>query len=184
MITPETELEKRIIESQEFQIGSQHISIGTGHKEKVVGIHIEQILAFIERQPWAGYRRSLRTIGLLHDLGKVRVVRNEKGGIVGNSHSQHSEEIARLFTSEEEILYAIRIHDKYVHFMRSEQRGDLELGRFLKTYRQANLDLLIRFNYADSNNRERDSVKWFEDTCLKTGLRESRVYQQEPTVLM
>jgi hypothetical protein len=182
-IIPENDLERSILESQEFHTGSQYISIGKGHEEKIVGVHITQILDFIDRQPWEQYRDRLRLIGLLHDLGKVRVVRNEKGGIIGNSHSQHSEEIAQSFTSDQEVLYCIRIHDKYIHFMLAEKRAEFKPEKFLRTYQPANLDLLIRFNYADSNNRERDSIKWFEDACMRFGLRNRRLYEAEPTVL-
>ena len=86
-INAETNLERKILESHEFLSGSQYTSIGKGHKEKIVGIHIKQILNFIDFQPWEKYREKLRLIGLLHDLGKICVIRNEKGGIVGNSHS-------------------------------------------------------------------------------------------------
>ena len=67
--------------------------------------------------------------------------------------------------------------------MMSEKRDDFKPQKFLNIYQPINLDLLIRFNYADSNNRERDSVIWFEDKCINLGLRNFKIYQEEPTVL-
>jgi len=178
-ITPETRLEGKILESPEFIAGSQHVSIGEGHKEKIVGVHVKQILDYIDRQPWEQYRRKLRTIAFLHDLGKIRVIRNEKGGIVGNSHSQHSEEIARRFITDEDLLYIIRVHDRYASFFREHSAQRFRSDKFVKTYSVADLDVLTRFNYADSNNRDKFSVIWFEDKCLELGLKKDLVYQTE-----
>jgi len=122
-------------------------------------------------------------MAMLHDLGKVRVVRNKKGGIVGNSHSQHSEEIARQFISDEDMLYVIRIHDRYIHFMRDGEKRKFREDKFKRTYSPADLELLTRFNYADSNNRERNSIVWFEDTCQRLGLKDHKIYEEEPGVL-
>jgi hypothetical protein len=182
-IKPESGIEKRIIDSEEFKIASQYRLSGNGHKEKILGVHIYQVLDFIDQQPWDLYRGDLRTLALLHDLGKPRVVRNEKGGIEGNSHSQHSEEIARQFISNKDLLYCIRIHDKYIHFFKDDERGRFKEEKFVRTYSPADLELLTRFNYADSNNRERDSIVWFEDKCVKLGLKTSEIYKAEPAVL-
>lgn len=182
-ITAETELEERILESQEFQIGSQHVSIGKGHSEKIVGVHVKQILDFIDRQPWAKFRRQLRTMAFLHDLGKAITRRGEQGVIGTFGHSVYSEEIARRFIHEEDILYCIRVHDKYVHFFRAGQRGKFNREKFLSIYSPANLNLLTRFNYADSNNRDRSSVVWFEDRCVENNLITLPVYREEPSVL-
>lgn len=182
-IVAEDETERRILNSDEFLTGCKYVSHGAGHKEKEVGVHIKQILDFIDRQPWQRLRVQLRRLALLHDLGKVKVLRNEKGGIVGLSHSQHSEEIARQFIEDPEVLYCIRIHDKYFQFFRAAQAERFDRERFRNVYTPANLDMLIRFNYADSGNRERKPVIWFEDECYDMGLRSTRVYETEPSVL-
>lgn len=183
MIIPETDLELQIISSEEFKSGASYRSTGRTHPERSVEEHIEQILAFIDLQPWATSRERLRLMGLLHDLGKVQVVRDPNGRVVGPGHSLISEQIARKFTTDKDLLYDIGIHDKYIHFFRNAERKRFDPKKFIRVYTPADLDLLTRFNYADSNSRERDSVCWFEDRCVELNLKEDKIYRSEPNVL-
>ncbi|MAH42740.1 hypothetical protein CL614_03375 [archaeon] len=184
IITAETELEQSIIDSEVFQTGAAfNKSKGEGHPEKNTGEHITQILDFVDIMPWEDYRTDLRIIGLFHDLGKPDVVYSESGHIVGDPHSFISEQIARDFIDNEDILYAIRMHDRYFRFYKNNERGKFKQDKFLRTFQPANLPLLTRFNYADSNNRKKDSVVWFEDKSAELGLISEKVYEINPKVL-
>tara|TARA_Y100000310_G_scaffold325248_1_gene388457 strand:+ start:229 stop:807 length:579 start_codon:yes stop_codon:yes gene_type:complete len=176
-INPESELESRIINSEAFKIASAFSkSKGEGHPEKNMGVHMGQILEFIDVQNWEDYRTDLRLLGLLHDLGKPLTNYDENGNLVGSGHAVYSVEIAKKFVSDEDFLELIRIHDKYFHFSKDDGRGKFKQDKFLRMYGEVNLDLLTRFNYADSNNRENDSVKWFEDKLYELKLKNDKVY--------
>tara|TARA_Y100000310_G_C20648022_1_gene797749 strand:+ start:204 stop:830 length:627 start_codon:yes stop_codon:yes gene_type:complete len=182
-INSENNLEKEIINSEVFQKSLSFNSRGPGHPEKILGAHVGQILYFIDNQNWKNYRGDLRLMALLHDLGKPQVIRNDKGSVVGKGHSIISSEIAKNFIDDEKFIELIQIHDKYFHHFKNFQRDKFDNDKFTKTYFGKNLDTLIRFNYADGNNRERKSVQWFEDTCVNLGLCKNKLYVNEPNVL-
>ncbi len=182
-ITPENDLEKSILASEIFKIAARFGNQRKGHPEGMLGVHIQQILDYINLQNWQEFRPDLRVLAMLHDLGKPKVVYSEKGHVVGKGHSEYSEEIAREFISDERLLRLIRIHDKYFHFYSDESRGRFKEDKFRGIYQPLDLETLTRFNYADSNNREKDSIVWFEDTCYRLGLRDTRIYLMEPGVL-
>lgn len=179
LIIPESELEKVIVESPLFKTTSEFGNKRKSHPEGTIDVHIRQVLDFIDQQDWQTYRTDLRLLGLLHDLGKYRVVYNKKGYVVEKGHSAHSVDIAREFIADGMLLRMIEVHDKYFHFYNAEISGKFKQERFLKTYGELDLNTLIRFNYADSNNRENDSVKWFEDTCQRLELILTKVYETD-----
>ncbi|MBI2631978.1 HD domain-containing protein [Candidatus Pacearchaeota archaeon] len=181
---PETQQESSIITSDIFNLAVKSAGNRPGHLEKDLGEPIQQILAFINKQPWVNYRRDLRVLAFLHDLGKARTTYDESGSLVGKGHSTISQEIATEFTNDQRLLYLIRIHDKYFHFYRDDGKGKLNKSKFLKTYNNTDLETLTRFHYADSNNRERSSAQWFEDQCAILGLKKERLYEIEPEVLI
>lgn len=186
MITAENLVEKRIIESSAFTAALSHASCGIGHPEKNLKEHIEQILAYIDGQQWGAYRTDLRFLALTHDLGKGRVVRNAAGGIIGKPHAQLSEEIAKEqgFTNDDRLLTLIRIHDKYFGFYKdATSKGRFREEKFRSTFENIDLNTLIRFNYADSNSRNKSSVQWFEDRLVALGMRTEKIYEREPCIL-
>jgi len=178
-IVTENDLEKKITDSEVFRQGSRFISKGIGHPEKNVGVHIKQILNFIDKQKWGDYRRDLRLLALLHDLGKQRVEYSEKGHVIGKGHSLHSVDIAREFISDQMLQKIIGVHDKYIHFYKDSFRGKFKEPKFRKTYYNQDMGTLIRFNYADSNNRERDPIIWFEDTLNSLGMEKNKIYETD-----
>lgn len=185
MITPEDPVETHIVESAVFAEALQHQSRGPGHPEKDLKEHIEQILAFIDKQPWKTYRRDLRFLALTHDLGKYRVEYRPSGNIIGRPHAQISEEIARAFTRDERLLTLIRLHDKYFGFYKdATERARFKEEKFRRTFEGVDLDTLIRFNYADSNNRSKAPVQWFEDRCVELKMRAEKIYALTPGVLV
>ena len=182
--SPETGLELRIVSSKVFKECLDIMSFGKGHREKNLAEHISQILGYIDRQPqWIDYRGDLRLMALLHDLGKKRVKRDERGNVINKGHSAYSAEIANSFIDDPRLLYLISIHDKYFGFYKSHQRGKFREDKFLNVFGQADLETLRRFNYADSNNREKQSVMWFEDMALDRGLIPDLLYLKEPQIL-
>lgn len=178
-ITPESELELTIISSPVFLTSASFGNQRKGHPEGDIGLHIKQILDFINKQGWNAYRTNLRLLALLHDLGKPLVIYSPNGNVVGKGHSMHSVDIAKEFTSDERLLSLIGVHDKYYHFYRDDNVGRFKRDKFLRVYRDLDLNTLIRFNYADSNNREKDSVRWLEDKCQDFGLIDVKIYETD-----
>lgn len=183
-IHSETPKEKEILSSREFNLAANYGNKRKGHPEGTIGSHIEQILTFIDKLSNQERRNDLRLLAQLHDLGKYKVTRSENGHVIGKGHSLHSYDIATNFIPErQDLLDQIAVHDKYFHFYKDSLRGKNRDEKFIKTYSRLDLDTLIRFNYADSNNRERDSVMWFDDECVRKDLLSSQVYKLEPEVL-
>lgn len=182
-ISGETDLERNILQSDVFEIAASFGHARKGHEEAEVGIHIKQILDFIDKKDWQKYRSDLRLLALLHDLGKYRVEYSEKGHVIGKGHSQHSLEISRELLSDERLLGIIGIHDKYIQFYKASESGKFKPAKFITTYSGIDLETMTRFNYADSNNREKNSVVWFENKCHDLGLKVHGIYEQEPGVL-
>lgn len=183
-IVPENELETRIVSSEVFKLGSSFLSNGDGHPEKEVYKHIKTILDFIDRQSWQEYRTDLRRLALLHDLGKYKVQHDSMGNILGDPHGIISQEIAKDFTNDPALLYAIKIHDKYFGFYKSFLRGKFREDKFLQVFADTDLDFLRRFNYADSNSREKESIVWFEDFAFDKGLIANKLYLEDPKLLL
>ena len=170
-IIPENDLEREIVNSNIFKEAISFGYLRDGHSEATVGNHISQILAYIDNQEWDEYRGDLRLLALLHDLGKKDVC-FEKGRVMGPGHMKISQEISKRFIPHRpDLLDIIGAHDKYYHFyVRFQKKGKFNAEKFIALHAPLALDLLIRFSYADCNDRESDSVKWFEDKCRELGL--------------
>lgn len=108
------------------------------------------------------------------------------GNIIGKPHALISEDIAREqgFTTDERLLTLIRFHDKHFGFYKESERGRFREEKFRQTFECVDLATLIRFNYADSNNREKTSIQWFEDRCVDLGMRVEKIYRTTPSVLL
>lgn len=170
-ITPETELEKRIIFSPEFQEAAQWGRVRPGHPEGTIGKHVENILAYLDRANWPECRRDLRVLALLHDLGKPQTRYSGKGHLISEPASIISERIARQFIDDEGLLTLVRIHDKYFGFYRKWQEGrGFNEEHFRELYARVNIPLLIRFTYADSCEREKDSTQWLQGKLVECDL--------------
>lgn len=182
-IVTENELEELILNSEQYEKAEIFGNPRPGHPEGTVGLHVKQILEFIDKQDWEKYRKELRILALLHDIGKPLVKYSENGHVIDKGHSAISEGISRKFSDDERLLYLISIHNKYIHHFRDEEKNRFNERKFVETYLGSDLELLTRFHYADSNNREKDSSKWFDDKSFKLGLKNYRVYELEPGVL-
>ena len=177
-------IESEIVQSEVFQNNLSFNSNPTGRPEKILGVHIGKILDFIEGQGWDRYRPNLRLMALLHDIGKPYVKRSLSGNVVGLGHTRISEQIAEDFLDDASVLRLIVIHDRYKHFFDDCACGRLNLEKFARVYRGADLDTLARFHYADSNDRSKDSSKWVDDKFVELGLREGApVYATDFIVL-
>jgi hypothetical protein len=183
--TPETDQEVKIVNCPIFAEASEFGSPRRGHPEGKVGNHIEQILAYIDTKDWETYRTNLRTLAFTHDLGKYRVVRTNGGHIQGKPHSQHSLDIALEYdlSNDPKILDIIPIHDKYYGFFKKDTLGKFKPQRFIETFQGIDLELLTRFNYADSCQRDKDSVVWFEYICHALGLKNHLLFKEEPELV-
>ncbi|MFX1398808.1 MAG: HD domain-containing protein [Promethearchaeota archaeon] len=151
--------EKLILNSLEFERSANFGKVRRGHDEGKVGIHVRQIINYIEdNYKFDSDYTSLRLIALLHDIGKYE----------GNNeyHSITSEKIARKFIQDEEILRLILIHDRpYGYWKNFKKEGKIDTKSFIDLFSSVNWKLLIKFRYSDDCNRSQEASKWFEKIC-------------------
>ncbi len=181
LIQAETPLEQAVLDSPIFKTAADWGIIRPGHPERSIGNHVAHILGYInravqnDRSGWEAYQQHLRLLAMLHDIGKPQVVYSKKGNVVGDSAAVIAEQIARGFIDDATLLKIIGIHDKYFGFYRKlveKQKFDEE--RFKGVYQGVNTPLLIRFTYADSCDREKESARWFQEKLV-----EYRLLKQE-----
>ncbi len=153
------DLEQEILESPDFIRSSEFGKTRKGHPEGKVGIHVVQIIEYIEHH----YKNdsdytSLRLLGLLHDIGKYQ----------GNDeyHAITSEKIARKFIKDESVLKLILMHDRPYGFWKIQKKdGKIDEKSFIKLFLGLNWRLLVKFRYCDDCNRSQEASEWFEATC-------------------
>jgi len=159
-IKPKNEIERRIINSEEFNRAKTYGKVRSGHPEGSVGKHIQQMLEYIEEH----YKddidyEKLRLLTLLHDIGKSE--------IRDKPHSESSAEIAKKFIDDKELIEIIRIHDQPYHFWRKtvkKKKPFDEIG-FKKMFKWINWGLLVKFRYCDNCSRSQNPSIWFEEKC-------------------
>ncbi|MFH1592751.1 MAG: HD domain-containing protein [Candidatus Woesearchaeota archaeon] len=175
-IVPECDLEERIVSSREFKEGMSFGGPREGHPEGRVGVHVTGVLNRIDKENWPNYRKRLRLVALLHDMGKIQTRYSENGHLVGEPHALISERIARQFIDDENVLGAIRLHDRYYSFYRTLQdKFRFNPEKFKEAFQNIDLGLLIRFVYCDLFERDQTPARWFEEMCVSQGLVDKEV---------
>ena len=188
-IDPEDDIEKSIVNLPFFSEAMKWGFEREGHPEKITGLHVEGILTFIDRMcqnytTWNDIRQDLRLLAMLHDISKFEV-KYENGVLMGNGHNELSKEVAvGVLGGDHNLLRYLPLIDKYFGFYRDHLSGKkFNAKKFSYLFGQVDLGLLVRFNYADSCQREKESVKWFEDQARMLGLISEPIYVKEPKVL-
>ena len=158
MLEPKNELEKRIMASEEFTRCLEYGEVRKGHPEGKVGIHIQQILAYIEEHfaEDPDYEH-LRLLALLHDVGKY-------GGY--RPHAEKSVEIARKFIQDKQFLQLIRVHDApYWFWLKWKKKGLFDEEAFRASFLDIDWKLLVKFKYCDNCSRSQEPSHWFQEKC-------------------
>ena len=169
-IIPEDDVEKMVTRSAVFHLGANECRKRDG---RPIGEHIKEILDHIDEQKYDPKTRSkLRRVALVHDIAKY-ITNNSD--VSGRLHGEIAADISNDFYFPEDLRRIIKAHD-YHFYLYTQFRGSkkkVESGAnspYARALRKVDMPLMIKFNYADSTNRDLTPVKWFERNMDKLGL--------------
>ena len=170
ILKPETDLEKALLNSSEFQKGLFWGKPRYGHPEGKVLFHIKEVLDNIDKlEIDKPTRIKLRLIAFAHDTFKYM----EEKSTPHRDWSKHHSVIARRFmedyTRDEEVLDVIELHDEAFYCWRLKilynevEQGNKRLSKFL--FRIAdNIQLYYLFFKCDTRtgDKTQSPLYWFE----------------------
>ena len=165
--SPETALERALIEDPELREGLAWGRPRAGHPEGSVGAHVAELLETIERWGETGQRRSdLRVLALVHDALKFRV-RTWLPKLGENHHAMRARRLAERFTADERLLATIEQHDRpYALWRKLKRRGRLDERGFRSMLDAIpDRDLFLRFVELDGSTEGKDPepIRWFRE---------------------
>jgi hypothetical protein len=171
LITPETDLEKEVLQDPDFRKGLMWGQPRYGHPEGKIIFHIQEVLANVEKLDIdATSRRKLRLITIVHDTFKYA---EHKG--VPRDWSRHHGVLARNFleeySTEKDVLDIIELHDEAYYSWRmitlygQEEEGKRRLQKLINRLGE-NLQLYYLFFKCDTQTGDKIQapLKWFEKT--------------------
>jgi hypothetical protein len=164
-ITPETELEERIIHDPAWVEGAVWGRPRPGHPEGSVAAHIVEVLANVDRVALdPADRERLRLIALVHDAFKHEVDR-ERPRTGGNHHAMLARRFAERYIRDPEVLEVIELHDEaYNAWAMGSRRGNWERAdaRALRLLDRLgdSVGLYERFYRADNETGSKDRAPW------------------------
>jgi HD domain len=168
-ITPANDTERRILADPDWQSGVAWGDPRPGHPEGRVGVHVEQVLANVERVAVdESDRERLRFVALIHDTFKHQVDRNRpREG--ENHHAMIARRFAERYTSDAELLDVIELHDEAFNaWVKGDRGGNWDAAearaRRLRERLGASTGFYLRFYRADNETGSKDQtpLHWFE----------------------
>lgn len=157
-IVAETELEQKVLSDERILKGFEWGEPRPSHPEGKVGAHVKMMLDYIDTQRWNDWRQDLRIITLVHDSFKYVHEPNKK------DHAEKAADYYRELMPDDNRVYDIIFHHDtgWKLYKMEKEEGQFNEDKFRKVFETLDLDLLIRFNYADRCNKEKDTAMWFE----------------------
>jgi len=168
-ITPETDLEARIIGDADWQEGATWGKPRRGHPEGTVSAHIEEVLWNVDEEALDDPdRERLRLVALIHDTFKHRVDR-ELPRVGENHHAMIARRFAERHLDDAELLDVIELHDEaYNAWVKGERGGkwdgaEARARRLLERLGDSR-SFYVRFYRADNRTGSKDQapLEWFE----------------------
>jgi hypothetical protein len=174
--TPETDLERALIDDPELRDGLAWGKPRTGHPEGSVGAHVAHLLERLDRDSYdPETRQLLRAISLIHDSMKYRV-QEWRPKVRGNHHASRARFFAERYTDDERILATVEHHDRPYNLWRKMNRtGHLDEERFERMLASVpDIPLFLRFVELDASTEGKnpEPVDWFRDELRRRGLIE------------
>ena len=175
--TPETDLERELIEDPVLQEGLAWGEPRRGHPEGSVGAHVADLLATIEDWGESGGRRAdLRLLALVHDSLKNRV-QNWRPKTGENHHAMRARRFAERHIDDERLLATIELHDRpYSLWRKMRRRGHLDEHAFGEMLdRIPDLDLFLRFVELDGSTegKNHEPIRWLKAELAQRGAIEA-----------
>ena len=128
-ITPETELERKMLDDPRLRAGLEWGAPRFGHPEGLVGEHVATMLAAIPNDD--PLRGDLRFLTLTHDSFKA-AVRPHQRWSPANDHATFARRFAERFTSDERLLSTLKLHDEPYWIWRTAEAPEQALRRVLR----------------------------------------------------
>jgi hypothetical protein len=168
----ENDLEKRIIENQEWREGAMWGEPRRGHPEGAIVYHVEEVLRNVDTfYGDSPFRHELRLIALIHDTFKCKVDPSRpKSG--ENHHAMIARRFAENFLDDPKLLNIIEKHDDAYNAWRKGDRGDWERAHqealSLITFFGPDLPLYVAFYECDvkTGDKTLDPFLWFLEIKL------------------
>lgn len=172
IIKPENGIETAIIDDADFITGANYGKVRSGHPEGAVILHIQEVLANIEKyyadDPDRG---DLRVIAIVHDTFKYKVDQNQpKSG--ENHHGMIARRFAEKFPIHQDLLTVIQMHDDaYNAWSKGNRRGDWygaqkRATNLINALQIENcLELYVKFYRCDNatGDKSSDNYDWFNN---------------------
>ena len=169
MVDPETDIERRIVADPRWNAGVAWGEPRPGHPEGRVEAHVVEVLGNVEKLNLDPTERmKLRLIALVHDSFKNEVDYSQpKSG--ANHHAMIARKFAENFTSDDDVLELIELHDEaYNSWGIGSRHGDwgkaeARAARLLDRL-GGRIDLYLAFYRADNaaGDKRQEPLEWFE----------------------
>ena len=173
-VTPETELERAVLEDPVLQKGLAWGKPRSGHPEGTVGAHVADLLETIDRWGETGERREdLRFMAIVHDSLKYKV-QNWRPRTGENHHAMRARRFAERYTDDERLLATIELHDKpYSLWRKVQRRGRMDEHAFNEMVeRIPDIDLFLRFVELDGSTegKTHEPIRWLKSELAQRGV--------------
>jgi hypothetical protein len=157
-VTPETELERKLLADPRLHAGLDWGTPRSGHPEGRVADHVAAILAAIAADD--PLRGDLRVLAIVHDSFKSEV-RSDQLWSPANDHAVLARRFAERYTSDERLLTALELHDEPYWIWRHVSAPDQALKALLD--RLPDAELFAQFVELDAANEGKDLtfLWWF-----------------------
>jgi hypothetical protein len=157
-ITPETELERRLLADPRLRAGLDWGTPRFGHPEGRVAEHVAVILAAVAADD--PLRGDLRLLAIVHDSFKAEVRSNERWS-PDNDHARLARRFAEHYFPDERLLSTLELHDEPYWIWRHADAPEQALQALLE--RLPDAELFARFVELDAANEGKDLtfLWWF-----------------------
>ena len=171
LLSPESDLEKKLIHHPEFIQGLQWGTPRYGHPEGKVVYHIAEVFSNIDKLNTTPHiRQQLRLITLVHDTFKFKEDRSTPRDW-SRHHAVLARQFAENFISDPQVLNIIELHDeayyswRLEHLFQQTQEGRNRMQDLLFKVKDY-LQLYYLFFKCDTQTGDKNQkpVKWFEQT--------------------
>jgi len=165
-ITPENELERRLLADPRLRAGLQWGAPRSGHPEGRVADHVAAIISAIPADD--PLRSDLRFLALVHDSFKS-AVRPHARWSPDNDHATLARRFAERYTSDDRLLATLELHDEPHWIWRNAAAPEQALQPLLEPLPDA--ELFARFVELDAANEGKDLtfLWWFRRELAITG---------------
>lgn len=170
-IQPESELEKSIIQDEDWLKGAVWGDPRPGHPEGKVLYHIQDVLFNVEQtNVKTRLRRDLRLITIIHDTFKHKEEKRRPRLDWNKHHAVYARKFAEKFIAESYLLDIIEFHDEAyyawcdLYRKGKKQEGTARLKRVFDRIGEEHKQLFYLFFKCDTSTGDKTQapIKWFE----------------------